>query len=88
MLGAMKAGENLSTLPGCCQEATLYRRNEHRVFIKQRKGFIKYALMYGYTVHPSNIFGEEKTYLAASWLQEKLMFLNKWKLPAVAFMGK
>jgi hypothetical protein len=43
-------------------------------FIKQRKGFIKYALMHEYNVHPSYIFGEEKTYLAASWLQEKLMF--------------
>jgi hypothetical protein len=87
MLGAMKAGENLSILPGGYQEATLYRRNEHRVFIQQRKGFIKYALMHGYNVHPSYIFGEEKTYLAASWLQEKLMFLIKWKLPAV-LMGK
>jgi hypothetical protein len=88
MLGAMKAGENLSILLGGYQEATLYRRNEHRVFIKQRKGFIKYALMHQCSVHPSHIFGEEKTYLAASWLQEKLMFLNKWKLPAVVFMGK
>jgi hypothetical protein len=88
MLGAMKAGENLSILPGGFQEATFYRRNEHRVFIKQRKGFIKYALMHEYNVHPTYIFGEEKTYLAASGLQEKLKFLNKWKLPAVLFMGK
>jgi hypothetical protein len=44
--------------------------------------------MHGYKVHPSYIFGEEKTYLAASWLQEKLLFLNKWKLPAVVFVGK
>jgi hypothetical protein len=88
MLAAMKARENLSILPGGFQEATLYRRNEHRVFIRQRTGFIKYALMYGYKVHPSYIFGEEKTYLAVSWLQEKLMFFNKWKLLAAVFMGK
>jgi hypothetical protein len=74
MLGAVEDSKNLSILPGGYQEATRYRRNEHRVFSKQRKGFIKYALMYGYKVHPSYIFGEEKTYLAASWLQEKLMF--------------
>lgn len=88
MINAMRSGDNLSILPGGYQEATLYRRHEHRVFIKSRKGFIKYALMHGYKVHPSYIFGEEKTYLAASWLQEKFMFLNKWKLPACFFMGK
>jgi hypothetical protein len=88
MLSAMEDGENLSILPGGYQEATLCCRNEHRVFIKQRKGFIKYDLMHEYNVHPSYIFGEEKTYLAASWPQEKLMFLNKWKLPPVVFMGK
>jgi hypothetical protein len=44
--------------------------------------------MQGYKIHPSYIFWEEKTYLAASWLQEKLLFLNNWKLPAVVFVGK
>jgi hypothetical protein len=39
MLGAMKDGENLSILPGGYQEATLYRRNEHRVFHQAAQGF-------------------------------------------------
>lgn len=88
VISSMRAGENISILPGGYQEATLYQRHQHRVFIKTRKGFIKYALMHGYKVHPSYIFGEERTFLAASWLQEKFMFLNKWKLPACFFMGK
>ena len=40
-------GKNVALIPGGFQEATLYARGEHRVFIKQRKGFIKYALRHG-----------------------------------------
>lgn len=35
---------------GGFQEATLYTRGHHKIFLKSRKGFIKYALQFGYKV--------------------------------------
>mmetsp|Transcript_67139 Transcript_67139/g.212528 ORF Transcript_67139/g.212528 Transcript_67139/m.212528 type:complete len:201 (+) Transcript_67139:1643-2245(+) len=40
----MREGANLAILPGGFDEAALFKRGEHRVFIKERKGFVKYAL--------------------------------------------
>ena len=40
----------MALLPGGFQEATLFARNRHRVYINQRKGFIKYALRHGYVL--------------------------------------
>lgn len=39
-------------VPGGYEEATLTTPKELRVYIKERKGFIKYALKYGYTIRP------------------------------------
>lgn len=88
MLRLMTEGENIALLPGGFEEATHYRFGVHRVFIKNRKGFIKYALQHGYSIHPVYTFGEERTYWAFSWLMEKMAFLNKHKLPAVIFAGR
>lgn len=49
---------------------------------------MKYALQNGYKLVPVYTFGEERTYYAFSWLMEKLKFLNRFKIPAVVFIGK
>ena len=87
MLEKMKKGDNLALLPGGFQEATLFRHGAHRVYIKKRAGFVKYALMHGYCLQPTYSFGEEMTYYALSCLQERLMCLNKWNIPTVVFFG-
>lgn len=46
----MKKEQNIGFLPGGFEDATLYRRGKHRVFIKNRFGFIKLALQFGYKV--------------------------------------
>ncbi len=51
------------------------------------QGFIKYALMHGYTVHPVFTFGEEETFRAFTPLRALRLRLNAWKLPAVLFFG-
>ena len=88
MVTRMEKKQNLALLPGGFEEATLYRNGRHRVFIKQRKGFVKYALQNGYKLVPTYTFGEERTYWAFSWLSKKLKFLNKYKIPTVFFIGK
>lgn len=39
-------------------QATLNTKSENRIFIKNRKGFIKYALEYGTSIYPTFTFGE------------------------------
>jgi len=58
----MAKGTNVALLPGGFEEATLTTPKENRIFIKHRKGFIKYAMRYGYRVYPVFVFGENKMY--------------------------
>jgi 2-acylglycerol O-acyltransferase 2 len=84
-------GENIGLIPGGFQEATIYMRNRHRLYIKERKGFIKYALQYGYKIMPGYVFGEERGY----WQLHTGIFdmnfwlnLNKYSIPTIAAIGK
>lgn len=87
MTKLMKAKENIGLLPGGFEEATLFQRGKYRIFIKNRAGFIKYALRFGYDIVPTFSFGEEQTFRAFSPLLQLRLSLNRWKLPAVAFSG-
>eukprot|EP00929_Paragymnodinium_shiwhaense_P010302 TRINITY_DN114895_c0_g1_i1.p1 TRINITY_DN114895_c0_g1~~TRINITY_DN114895_c0_g1_i1.p1 ORF type:complete len:426 (-),score=63.68 TRINITY_DN114895_c0_g1_i1:186-1463(-) len=60
-------------IPGGIQEATLSQRGHERVYLKRRKGFIKYALQHGYACTPVYCFGENDTY-------ENLQVGMKWRL--------
>ncbi|RAW31940.1 hypothetical protein PC110_g11723 [Phytophthora cactorum] len=83
----MPTGQNICLIPGGFEEATLYERGKHRVFIKKRFGFIKLALQYGYKVHPVYTFGEEYAYHTFPCLLELRLKLNQFKLPGVLFYG-
>jgi len=84
----MKQGSNISFIPGGFEEATLTHNEKDRVFIKNRKGFIKYALRHGYNVHPVYTFGENKTYNSLNNFDKFCLFINKLKLPKLLFWGK
>ena len=91
MIEIMESGENIALIPGGFEEATLYRRNRFRLFLKKRKGFIKYALKYGYSIQPCFVFGEEKTYWQldlGSYLEQVSLWLNHFKIPTTVFIGK
>ncbi|KAG7397755.1 hypothetical protein PHYBOEH_000209 [Phytophthora boehmeriae] len=87
MLKFMRKNQNLSLLPGGFEEATLFQRGKHRVYLKKRFGFIKIALQHGYYVHPVYTFGEEYTFHAFPYLLWLRLQLNRFRLPGTLFFG-
>ncbi|KAL4445170.1 hypothetical protein ABPG74_021983 [Tetrahymena malaccensis] len=84
----MKKGNNIALLPGGFEEATISSRKENRIFIKSRKGFIKYAIRYGYKVYPTFVFNENRIYNYFDKYENFRLFLNKFKLVGVIFWSK
>lgn len=83
----LERGQNIGFLPGGFEDATLFRRGKHRVYLTKRIGFIKLALQYGYKVYPVYTFGEELTFTAFPyWLKQRLQ-LNALRVPAALFVG-
>lgn len=83
----MDKGENLAILVGGFEEAALYKRHAFRVFVRHRKGFVKYLLQHGYAARPVFVFGEEKTYWASQALQKLRLWLASKGIPGVIFVG-
>jgi len=83
----MSTRANVALLPGGFEEATHFARGRHRVFLKNRRGFVKLALQHGYQLHAVYSFGEEQTFRAFTPLRALRLRLNKLKLPAVLFFG-
>lgn len=48
----MQRGKNIALLPGGFEDASVMVNGRERIFLRSRKGFIKFALRYGYRVHP------------------------------------
>ncbi|OWZ18473.1 LOW QUALITY PROTEIN: Diacylglycerol O-acyltransferase [Phytophthora megakarya] len=84
----LRTGQNVCLMPGEFEEATLYERGKHRVYIKQRFGFIKLALQHGYKVHPVYTFGEEYVYHTFPYLLKLRLALNEYKMRGVIFFGR
>lgn len=87
----MKEGKNILFIPGGFECATLTDHTKDKVYIKKRKGFIKYALMFGYKVYPVYNFGENRLYYTfKKWkiVEQIGLILNRFKLPGIIFVGK
>jgi len=84
----MKEGKNIKFLPGGFEEATLTHCEKERIFVKDRKGFIKYSLQFGYTLYPIYTFNENKVYNTINILEGFRLWLNKLKIPGTLFYGK
>jgi 2-acylglycerol O-acyltransferase 2 len=84
----MKSGHNIAFLPGGFEEATLTTYDRERVFIKNRKGFIKYALDYGYKIYPCYTFGENRLFYTLNLMEQFRLMLNRFKLPGTFFFSK
>lgn len=81
----MKRGEPIALIPGGFQEATIHTSTAHRV--KCGKGFVKYALQYGYSLVPCYSFGENKTYNNFQGFWRPRLWLNKFGIPGIAPFG-
>lgn len=75
-------------MPGGFEEASLTSQNKDRVYIKSRKGFIKYALKFGYSIYPIYVFNENKLFKTFDKFYDFRIWLNKFKIPGVFFLGK
>lgn len=59
----MSNGQNIGFVPGGFEEATVFSHKEYRLFNNNRKGFIKYAIEYGYNLYPVFVFNESNIIL-------------------------
>jgi hypothetical protein len=64
-------------LPGGMEEVALYEKGVDRIFIKNRAGFIKYALQHGYTLVLGFTFGESELYSNLKSMSKINMWLVK-----------
>eukprot|EP00930_Biecheleria_cincta_P051273 TRINITY_DN36426_c0_g1_i1.p1 TRINITY_DN36426_c0_g1~~TRINITY_DN36426_c0_g1_i1.p1 ORF type:complete len:392 (+),score=84.61 TRINITY_DN36426_c0_g1_i1:51-1178(+) len=83
----MAGGESLAMLPGGFQEASICERGKDRVYIKNRKGFIKYCLQAGYRITPVYTFGESDTFRTFSPFLKFRLKLAAQNIPAAAMLG-
>lgn len=83
----MRRRENIALLPGGFQSAALLENGKHRCFVRQRKGFIKYALQHGSSVRPCYSFGEEETYYTLNWFERFRLRLANYNIPAMMFVS-
>mmetsp|Transcript_26067 Transcript_26067/g.49229 ORF Transcript_26067/g.49229 Transcript_26067/m.49229 type:complete len:156 (-) Transcript_26067:156-623(-) len=89
MVQKMKKQESFGIVAGGFNEASQFARNQERVYLRKRKGFIKYALQYGYKVCPAYTFGESNTYWNLGWMPHAVKeTLNRLGIPTVAPFGQ
>lgn len=75
-------------LPGGSEEIILSRHGHERVYIKKRKGFIKYALQHGYTIALGYTYGESDSYRTSDFAQGfRMWLLKRFKVPSFFCWG-
>jgi len=75
-------------IPGGFSEATISSLNVDRVFLRERKGFVKYALKYGYSLTPCYIFHESGLYWNLQGIWGPRLWLNRFGIPGVVPFGR
>ena len=83
----MKRGVDIGLVPGGYEEASLTCPKKIYLFLKERKGFIKYALKYGYSLRPVFIMNEHKAFKTYEGFKTLRLFLNKLKIPGAIYWG-
>mmetsp|Transcript_29455 Transcript_29455/g.57683 ORF Transcript_29455/g.57683 Transcript_29455/m.57683 type:complete len:316 (+) Transcript_29455:156-1103(+) len=79
--------DNLAIVPGGFHEATISCRGHERVFLRTRKGFVKYALRNGYDLVPCYNFGETDLFSNLQGIWRRRFALNVLNIPTVLPWG-
>jgi Diacylglycerol acyltransferase len=87
MIRYMERGENMALPPGGFEEATLTCRNQDRVYIKNRAGFVKLCLTHGYAIVPVYCFGETSTFYNVQGFWNTRLWLNGYGIPGILVWG-
>jgi len=87
MLRYMRKGRPIALLPGGFEEATISAHGVNRIYLKHRKGFVKYSLQNGYSLTPAYVFGECDTYHNLQGLWKLRLWLNSHSIPGIAPIG-
>lgn len=78
----------MGLLPGGSEEIILSQHGHERIFIKNRKGFIKYSLQHGYTLLLGYTFGDADSYRTLTWgVKWRLNFFKKTRIPVFFAWG-
>jgi len=86
--GYMRKGETpLMLVPGGFHEATITYPGHERVYLKSRKGFVKYALRHGYDLVPVYCCGEADLFANPQGGWGWRFWLNNLGIPAVLPFG-
>lgn len=88
VLSHMKAGRSIALIPGAWHEATIHTPSADRIWIRKRRGFVKYALQYGYSITPTYCFGEKLTYFNPQGCYKFRFWLNDRKIMAIVPFGQ
>jgi 1-acyl-sn-glycerol-3-phosphate acyltransferase len=83
----MREQKPLALIPGGFEEATIHSSRSHRVYLKNRKGFVKYALQAGYHLVPCYCFGESETFSNIQGAWSLRLWLNKQGMVGVVPFG-
>lgn len=84
----MRQSENIAFVPGGFEEASLTTFGKDKVYLANRKGFIKYALRFGYMLYPVYTFNQTKQFYTLPLPAKVTTFLNRFRIPAVIFYSR
>ena len=87
MTAIMKKGCNIAICPGGFEEASLHIHTENRLYIQNKKGFIKMCMVHGYKPVIVFGFGENNTYYNLQGMRKLRLWFAKKGIPTTIFCG-
>ena len=88
MQNNMRLQRNCALIPGGFHDASIHCLDVDRVFLKKRKGFVKYAIQYQYSLTPVFGFGEKDTFYNVQGAWSLRLWLNDFGIPGILPFGR
>jgi len=89
----LRTGRDVALIPGGVEEVVLASPMAERAYIRKRKGFVKYAMEFGYDLLPLYHMGETQMYrlmwpFGEPWaVRLRLAIVERFKIPVVLGYG-